>query len=170
MNQVEQWFSILQRKRLRAPNFADLADLEAKILAFIDEWNEIAHPFHWTTHSCRRSLGSPPALDRLLPQEGSSVMGTNLRGDVRSSFGMTSRMECSTWNIIIGMRVTPGSEVYLCTRRINQPSSRSRGMLLCIGLQRSSHRQIWRRGPYSSARLRVGRIAPREQAGAATTA
>ncbi len=24
MNQVEQWFSILQRKRLSAPNFADL--------------------------------------------------------------------------------------------------------------------------------------------------
>ena len=37
MNQVEQWFSILQRKRLRAPNFADLADLEGKILAFIAE-------------------------------------------------------------------------------------------------------------------------------------
>jgi hypothetical protein len=30
MNQVEQWLSILQRKRLRATNFADLADLEAK--------------------------------------------------------------------------------------------------------------------------------------------
>jgi len=29
MNQVEQWFSILQRKRLRATNFADLVDLEA---------------------------------------------------------------------------------------------------------------------------------------------
>jgi hypothetical protein len=33
MNQVEQWFSILQRKRLRVPNFADLADLEDKLLA-----------------------------------------------------------------------------------------------------------------------------------------
>jgi hypothetical protein len=56
MNQVEQWFSILQRKRLRAPNFADLADLEAKILSFIDEWNEIAHPFNWTTKSFDKSL------------------------------------------------------------------------------------------------------------------
>lgn len=47
MNQVEQWFSILQRKRLRAPNFADLED---KILAFIAEWNELAHRRrpHWT--------------------------------------------------------------------------------------------------------------------------
>lgn len=56
MNQVEQWFSILQRKRLRAPNFADLADLEAKILEFIDEWNEIAHPFDWTAKSFEKVL------------------------------------------------------------------------------------------------------------------
>lgn len=56
MNQVEQWFSILQRKRLRAPNFADLTDLEAKILAFIDEWNEISHPFNWTAKSFEKVL------------------------------------------------------------------------------------------------------------------
>jgi hypothetical protein len=36
---------VASRKRLRAPNFVDLSDLEDKILAFIDEWNEIAHPF-----------------------------------------------------------------------------------------------------------------------------
>lgn len=58
MNQVEQWFSILQRKRLRAPNFADLRDLEAKILAFIDEWNERAHPFRWTAKSFDKVLGA----------------------------------------------------------------------------------------------------------------
>jgi hypothetical protein len=51
MNQVEQWFSILQRKRLVAPNFQDLADLEAKIVAFIAEWNDVAHPFNWTRES-----------------------------------------------------------------------------------------------------------------------
>lgn len=56
MNQVEQWFSILQRRRLRAPNFADLADLEAKILAFIAEWNERAHPFNWTAKSFDKVL------------------------------------------------------------------------------------------------------------------
>lgn len=58
MNQVEQWFSILQRKRLRAPNFVDLDDLEAKILAFIDEWNESAHPFDWTAKSFDKVLAS----------------------------------------------------------------------------------------------------------------
>lgn len=56
MNQVEQWFSILQRKRFGAPNFADLADLEAKVLAFIEEWNETAHPFKWTTASFDKVL------------------------------------------------------------------------------------------------------------------
>ena len=56
MNQVEQWFSILQRKRLVAPNFADLAELESKLLAFIDQWNETAHPFNWTTKSFDKIL------------------------------------------------------------------------------------------------------------------
>jgi hypothetical protein len=56
MNQVEQWFSILQRNRLAAPNFADLHDLEAKLLAFIAEWNEVAHPFKWSTKSFDKVL------------------------------------------------------------------------------------------------------------------
>jgi hypothetical protein len=51
MNQVEQWFSILQRKRMTAPNFADLDALEERVLAFIDEWNANAHPFRWTARS-----------------------------------------------------------------------------------------------------------------------
>ena len=56
MNQVEQWFSILQRQRLAAPRFADLAELETKIVAFIAAWNERAHPFHWTRESFRKVL------------------------------------------------------------------------------------------------------------------
>lgn len=42
MNQVEQWFSILHRKRFAAPNFADLKHLESRIKAFIVEWNAVA--------------------------------------------------------------------------------------------------------------------------------
>ncbi|HET7500753.1 MAG TPA: hypothetical protein VFK02_07110 [Kofleriaceae bacterium] len=45
-------------QRLKAPNFADLADLEARILAFIDEWHEIAHPFNWTPKSFEKVLNS----------------------------------------------------------------------------------------------------------------
>lgn len=56
MNQVEQWFSILQRKRLSAPNFADLEALEQRLLAFIAEWNETAHPFAWTPKSFDKIL------------------------------------------------------------------------------------------------------------------
>ena len=56
MNQVEQWFSILQRKRLAAPNFDDLSDLERKILQFIEDWNVGAHPFKWTPASFDKVL------------------------------------------------------------------------------------------------------------------
>ena len=56
MNQIEQWFSILRRKRLRAPNFADLDDLAAKIDKFVAEWNEIAHPFKWSAASFNKIL------------------------------------------------------------------------------------------------------------------
>ncbi|MGH8310821.1 MAG: IS630 family transposase, partial [Steroidobacteraceae bacterium] len=58
MNQIEQWFSILQRKRLSMPHFASLDDLEAKLGAFITEWNEIAHPFDWTASSFDKILVS----------------------------------------------------------------------------------------------------------------
>jgi hypothetical protein len=61
MNQVEQWFSILQRKRMVAPNFQDLADLEAKIKAFIVEWNDVAHPFNWTRESFTKVLAKVDA-------------------------------------------------------------------------------------------------------------
>lgn len=56
MNPVEQWFGILRRKRLRSPNFVDLAALQRAIHQFIAEWNEIAHPFRWTTSSFERVL------------------------------------------------------------------------------------------------------------------
>jgi len=61
MNQIEQWFSILQRKRLRAPNFADLTDLEQKTLTFIDDWNTIAKPFKWSAKSFDKILKTPNA-------------------------------------------------------------------------------------------------------------
>jgi transposase len=56
MNQVEQWFSIIQRKRLRIANFDSLAALERSILDFIAEWNERAHPFAWKRTSFDKVL------------------------------------------------------------------------------------------------------------------
>jgi hypothetical protein len=49
MNQVEIWFSILVRKLLKRGNFTSVADLTAKVLAFIDYFNQtMAKPFIWT--------------------------------------------------------------------------------------------------------------------------
>lgn len=56
MNQVEQWFSILTRKRLQAPNFDDVGHLEAAVTQFIAEWNEMAEPFAWTPKSFAKVL------------------------------------------------------------------------------------------------------------------
>jgi transposase len=49
MNQVEIWFSILSRKLLKRGNFTSVADLKAKVLAFIEYFNRtMAKPFRWT--------------------------------------------------------------------------------------------------------------------------
>jgi transposase len=56
MNQVEQWFSILQRKRLRIADFADKAVLAERLQAYIREWNEVAHPFNWGTKSVAKIM------------------------------------------------------------------------------------------------------------------
>jgi hypothetical protein len=63
MNQVEQWFSIIKRKRLVAPNFENLEHLAERISAFIFEWNQIAHPFAWTKKSFEKVLNK---VDRSL--------------------------------------------------------------------------------------------------------
>jgi len=60
LNQVEQWFSILQRKRFRIVNFASKEDLKQKIYQFIDEWNMRAHPFNWSTKSVAKVMAHAP--------------------------------------------------------------------------------------------------------------
>ncbi len=61
MNQVEQWFSILQRKRLRRADFTDLPALADAITAFIHLWNDTAHPCHWTAASFDKVLAKAAA-------------------------------------------------------------------------------------------------------------
>lgn len=49
VNQVEIWFSILQRRVLRHGSFDDVAALRAAVIGFISHWNRAeAHPFRWT--------------------------------------------------------------------------------------------------------------------------
>jgi transposase len=62
MNQVEQWFSILQRKRLRIADFTSKDHLRTKLEQFIREWNQQAHPFNWSTKSVAKVVAEAPAL------------------------------------------------------------------------------------------------------------
>jgi transposase len=62
MNQVEQWFSIFQRKRLRIADFESTAHLQAKIEQFIREWNQHAHPFNWSPKSVAKVMAEVPAM------------------------------------------------------------------------------------------------------------
>jgi transposase len=49
MNQVEIWLSILVRKVLKRGNFTSIQNLVAKVLAFVDYYNQtMAKPFKWT--------------------------------------------------------------------------------------------------------------------------
>lgn len=48
MNQIEVWFSILQRRVLRHGSFSSRADLEAAVRGFIRGWNTVERrPFRW---------------------------------------------------------------------------------------------------------------------------
>jgi transposase len=60
VNQVEIWFSILQRRVLRHGSFAEHSALRDAVLGFIAHWNRIeAHPFRWT-FSGRFDHSAPP--------------------------------------------------------------------------------------------------------------
>ena len=62
LNQVEIYFSIVQRKVLTPNDFDDLAAVEERLLAFQRHYEEVAQPFEWTF--TRRDL------DRLLERLG----------------------------------------------------------------------------------------------------
>jgi len=48
VNQVEIWFSVLQRRVLRNGSFSSTADLDAAVMAFIRHWNHVERrPFRW---------------------------------------------------------------------------------------------------------------------------
>jgi transposase len=62
LNQIEQWFSILQRKALRYLDFDSTLALDRYLHQFIARWNQSAHPFNWSTKSVAKVLAKcPPA-------------------------------------------------------------------------------------------------------------
>lgn len=68
MNQVEQWFSILQRKRLQIADSPTKAALAERLQAFISEWNQVAHPFQWMTKSVAKVMAKCQRAE--VPQGG----------------------------------------------------------------------------------------------------
>jgi transposase len=61
VNQIEIWFSILQRRVLKHASFATRDALKRAVLAFVRYWNQReAHPFRWTFRGFRKKVA--PAL------------------------------------------------------------------------------------------------------------
>ena len=47
LNQIEIFFSIIQKKVISPNNFANLAELASTLLAFVERYNKTAKPFNW---------------------------------------------------------------------------------------------------------------------------
>jgi hypothetical protein len=69
LNQVELFFSIVQRKVLTPTDFPDLAAVETRLLAFETLYNDTAVPFHWrfTRQQLDDRLAALPDLSPPLP-------------------------------------------------------------------------------------------------------
>jgi transposase len=71
MNQVEIWFSILQRRIIRHGDFGSVAHQKDEVDGFIKHWNRReAHPFRWTwrsDHVKNRRRVTPPTADAQVP-------------------------------------------------------------------------------------------------------
>jgi len=60
LNQVEIWFSILQRDRLKTASFTSIEHLQAALYRYIEQWNQYrAHPFKWTWKGYPLQRGRP---------------------------------------------------------------------------------------------------------------
>jgi hypothetical protein len=60
LDQIEVWFSVLQRKLLQPNHFTNLGELERIILDFIAHYNQTAKPLKWsyTVEQLERKLGT----------------------------------------------------------------------------------------------------------------
>lgn len=54
LNQVEIWFSILEKQSLQGASFTSVSKLKEHIDAFIDTYNQNAKPFAWTKSKVRQ--------------------------------------------------------------------------------------------------------------------
>jgi hypothetical protein len=80
LNQIEIYFSIVQRKVLTPNDFPSLAAVEERLLAFQTHYEAIAQPFEWTF--TRRNLAAllnkiSSSVDPLLRMAGETHTGAH---------------------------------------------------------------------------------------------
>ena len=63
MNLVEVWFGIIERQAIHRGTFGSVRDLNAKIRAFINGWNDRSAPFVWTKTADQVPDQSQPSED-----------------------------------------------------------------------------------------------------------
>lgn len=81
LNQIELYFSIVQRKALTPNNFHSTDELAERLLAFAEHYRQIARPFQWTF--TRNDLDKLLArIDRHQPQLTSPPNHPGLRPDL----------------------------------------------------------------------------------------
>ena len=65
MNMVECWFSLAECQAIHRGTYRSVRELNAKIRAYIDGWNDRCHPFAWTkTAGLRREVSMPGLITR----------------------------------------------------------------------------------------------------------
>jgi len=71
MNLVEVWFSLAERQAIHRGSYRSVKELNTKIRAYIDGWNDRCHLFIWT---------KPPSRSRRRPTVRSlQTRGTSYR-------------------------------------------------------------------------------------------
>lgn len=70
LNQVEVYFSIVQRKALTPNNFRSLAELKDRLLRFQDHYGAVAHPFQWkfTCEDLKTLLSKVQMHEKIFPK------------------------------------------------------------------------------------------------------
>lgn len=137
LNQVEIYFSILQRKAVSPNNFRDLDELAERITAFQDRYNATAEPFDWTY--TRADLNAchalpPISLTADLSQRAPSPASLRRRSaHRRSRICLMSALTCGAGALAvwIGLGLGVGRRLGRHSPMKSPPSCRSRRRTRC---------------------------------------
>jgi hypothetical protein len=87
LNQVELWFSVLARRFLNRGDFSSMEDCEARLLAFLDDYNKRhAHPYRWTDTGTPLVRATPFSQTRRQRRQGRAWFGARPQRFERSLY------------------------------------------------------------------------------------